>query len=170
MPRFSIALPLASSIALALAAACSPSSSSGKTCNTYVAPASTDLTSPVSFKTDIVGNVFKNHCAFSGCHGDEQILFLAYPKDDTVHTTDPGVIITNIVNAPSKELPTMPYVTPGDPTNSYMMHKMDGDNCTFQAKCVNQDCIDTMPRGNDLLDVPTRDLLRRWIAQGAKND
>jgi hypothetical protein len=131
---------------------------------------SADLTTPeVSFKTNIVGDVFLNHCAFSGCHGDKQILFLGFPKAAGTQT-DPAEVYANIVGKPSGELSAMNYVTAGDPTQSYMMHKMDGDLCLLKTQCKGGDCGDTMPHSNDLLDVPTRDVLRRWIKQGAKNN
>ena len=168
MPRFSVALPLLSLLALAVSVACSPASS-GKTCSTYVVPAATDLTTPVSFKSDIVGNFFLNHCAFSGCHGDNDILFLGNSKASGT-VTNPADVYANIVNVPSKELLTMPYVTPGDASQSFVMRKVDGDNCMFAKQCKNQDCGDTMPHNNELLDVASRDMLRRWIAQGAKNN
>lgn len=50
------------------------------------------------------------------------------------------------------------------------MHKIDGDVCTLDAQCTNHSCGDTMPGSNDLLDLAIRDTIRRWIAQGAKND
>jgi hypothetical protein len=52
------------------------------------------------------------------------------------------------------------------------MKKVDGDVCLFSGKCTTIDgkCDDTMPQGNDLLDVGQRDVIRRWIAQGAADN
>jgi hypothetical protein len=175
LPRLSSAAFVASVASLALAAllplGCSPApGDGGATCSTYAVPAGTDLTTPaVTFKADIVGNVFLNHCSFSGCHGDSQILFLGFPKAST-QVTNAAEVYANIVGVPANELVTMPYVKAGDPASSYVMHKVDGDVCTLAKQCKNQDCGSSMPQNNELLDVATRDLLRRWIAQGAKND
>ena len=34
------------------------------------------------------------------------------------------------------EITGMPFVTPGDPAHSYIMRKLDGDQCTLTASCV----------------------------------
>jgi hypothetical protein len=33
------------------------------------------------------------------------------------------------------ETTCMPFVTPNDPTKSYLMHKLDGDECNLGASC-----------------------------------
>jgi hypothetical protein len=58
-------------------------------------------------------------------------------------------------------------VTPGDPSNSYLMHKLDADQCQFAAQCVAGDCLKPMPYDVGSLTTDKRDLVRRWIAQGA---
>jgi hypothetical protein len=62
----------------------------------------------------------------------------------------------------------MPYVTPGDPEQSFLMHKLDGDLCVLEERCVDGSCGKTMPSGNELLPEASRDAIRRWIAQGAR--
>jgi hypothetical protein len=81
-----------------------------------------------------------------------------------------GRIYAAIVNKPSTELPTMSFVTPGDPSHSYLMRKIDGDVCTLNAQCDGGKCLDTMPQGQQLLPPTTRDVVRRWILQGAPNN
>ena len=61
----------------------------------------------------------------------------------------------------------MPFVTASDPSKSFLQHKIDGDACTLKDQCSNNDCGSTMPEGAQLIDVPSRDTIRRWIAQGA---
>jgi len=57
------------------------------------------------------------------------------------------------------------------------MHKLDGDQCTLNelkacvaTKTQYTDCGQQMPYSSPPLDEPTRDIFRRWIAQGAKNN
>jgi len=65
----------------------------------------------------------------------------------------------------------MPLVTASDPSKSYLMHKLDGDQCQYNAECSGQSCLSLMPSGGtQLLPVATRDVVRRWIAQGAQNN
>ena len=69
----------------------------------------------------------------------------------------------------------MPVIAPGDPANSYLMHKIDGDQCTLAADCASSttqytDCGQQMPYSSPPLDPATADLVRKWIAQGAKNN
>jgi hypothetical protein len=142
-----------------------------KSCSAYVPPAGTDLASPVvSFAKDVVP-IFVQSCAFDSCHGAQhgtnQGVYLG-SKDPAL--LDVPRIRTSIVAKPANELPAMNYVTPGDTANSYLLHKIDGDICTLHAQCMNGDCQETMPQASDLLPVATRDVVRRWIAQGAKDN
>lgn len=163
-------LVILASGALALFGCSSNSEPPGDQCKTYSVPSGTDLTTPaVSFKNDVVP-IFVLSCAFTTCHGaasgQNQGVYLGSK------TGDPGAakIYAATVGVASSELAAMPYVSAGDPSKSYLMHKIDGDVCTLNAQCTGQTCGDTMPQGNALLDVATRDTIRRWIAQGAKND
>jgi hypothetical protein len=40
-----------------------------------------------------------------------------------------------IVSKPTIEVPTMNFVTPGDPVNSFLMRKMDFALCDIAAQC-----------------------------------
>ena len=162
-----------------LSGGCSNGSSGGGGdgggCTAYVVPSGTDLTSPTSFKTDIMP-IFQLSCALSAsCHGATtgsnngvQLGVVGMPGD-------PAAVYPAIVGVPSKELSTMNFVKAGDPANSYLMHKMDGDQCLYESKCTNPftttpACGVSMPNGSPLLDVPTRDKMRRWIKEGAQNN
>jgi hypothetical protein len=61
----------------------------------------------------------------------------------------------------------MPYVTAGDPDTSYILHKLDGDEHTFDAQCVGGDCRDQMPLNAAPLASSDRAMIRAWITQGA---
>jgi hypothetical protein len=155
-------------VGLGFEAGCSTPS---KACTAYATPAAFDPSSPaVSFKNDVVP-IFVLSCAFESCHGaghgDNQGVYLG---SKTASALDLPRLYAATVGKASNELPAMSYVTAGDTANSYLLHKIDGDICTLNARCANASCGDTMPQGNDLLPVETRDVVRRWIAQGAKDN
>jgi hypothetical protein len=177
-------LLLLASIGCLSAVACSTSTKGGSgddadACAPYTSDA--DLVAPaVSFKSDVIP-VFASNCSTAGatCHGDPgevaaglQRPFLGLADGGT----DPTTIINGIVGVASNEDPQMDDVSAGDPSNSYMMHKLDGDQCTLAAGCATgatayTTCGVFMPQtANTILDQPTRDTIRRWIAQGANNN
>ncbi len=75
-----------------------------------------------------------------------------------------------MVSVPSVALPSMKLIEPGDPAKSFLMRKLDGDACMFDAVCVNGSCGESMPQKSELIDPATRDAVRRWIHQGAKEN
>jgi hypothetical protein len=180
MQRFHMSKPiqiLGAVVAGGLAVACSSGTSGDGTgtggesgsCQPYVVPAGTDLTTPaVTFKAQVMGTVFLNNCGTSACHGAMPGMggmFLG------VTAADAPTVYAGIVGKASSELPTMPFITAGDPEKSYLMHKMDGDQCQFDHECTTENCLAVMPSGATMpLPVTYRDLVRRWIAQGAMND
>lgn len=161
------------SAALALSAAslssCTSKDPAGA-CAAYAVPASTDLTTATSFKTDVLP-ILVLSCAFTSCHGEPNgtnngISLGVKPPA----TSDTAKVHAAMVNVKAKELVTMSFVTPGDPAHSYLMRKIDGDNCTLDKMCTDGTCQATMPQAGDLLPVEKRDIIRRWIAQGAQNN
>ena len=142
-------------------------SSSGTTggCNDYAPPAGFDARSPaVSFSRDVVP-IFSASCAFSTCLGSP-----TGPANGVFLGQDTPRVYTAIVGAKGNELASMPFITPGNPRESYLMRKMDGSQCALDPQCTGGSCRGSMPKGDVPLDVATRDVVRRWIAQGAKND
>lgn len=69
----------------------------------------------VSFADD-VQSIFTKKCA--ACHNDRS------PGSGV--SLQKGSAIANLVDVASTELPTMPRVTPGDSTASYLVHKLAG--------------------------------------------
>ncbi|MEO8548597.1 MAG: hypothetical protein ABI678_01435 [Kofleriaceae bacterium] len=136
-------------------------------CVGYAMPPGTDLTAPtVSFKTDVMP-VLTANCASSSCHGisdnPQGGLFLGAQQKKGA---DAATVYQKLVGPMAGQLSTMPYVTPNDPAKSYLMHKLDGDQCQFEAACTNGNCARSMPYDRSLA-VETRDIVRRWISQGA---
>ncbi len=158
-----VILLVAFGAALACGSSGDDSPSTAGTCVPYVVPAGTDLsTPPVGFRSGVVP-VFQQSCVFSVCHGGSAGKL-------TLSLSDPSAAHKALVGVASSEHKTMPRVTAGDPGKSFLMHKMDGDACTLQAECIDPECADVMPKDTEPLEVKDRDVVRRWIAQGAKDD
>ncbi|UQA59127.1 hypothetical protein [Polyangium aurulentum] len=128
----------------------------------------------VSFKTDVLP-IFRNSCGLSSaCHGGnpgpagQPYLGPAAAAPDPDQTEIDAIIAAN-VDVDATKAPTMKNVAPGSPENSFLMHKMDG---TLQCASVKCDpvCGASMPQGSGVLPQDKRDTVRRWIAQGAKNN
>ncbi len=147
-----------------------PASAADAGCQAYVVPAGTDLAAPVvSLSTDIVLPIFSKTCAFSSCHGGTNNNHGIYLAGDAPS------IRKALVNVAATNAPGLSLVVPGNPGASFLMHKIDGDQCTLLAKCTGGDCGTSMPQasaslGAPLLEVGQRDTLRRWIAQGAPDN
>lgn len=134
-------------------------------CIAHAEPAAESLTAPVDFAAD-VAPIFTKACAFSACHSSKGSsnhgLFLNAATPENIEAVKVSL------RAKTQAAPSMAYVAPGDLPNSFVMHKLDGDQCTLAAQCAGGDCGKSMPSGNDLLPEESRDVIRRWIAQGAK--
>jgi hypothetical protein len=135
-------------------------------------------TPSVSFSSEVLGPIFQTSCSASGiaCHGDPTVTnapnqmrpYLGPPSGQA----DAATIIAALMK-PSSEDPSMPLVTPGDPTMSYLMQKMDNTLSTL-------DCSKGDDMGSCGLYMPfttpcclpqsTRDTVRAWIAEGAPNN
>ncbi len=149
------------------ALACSPAPQ--QACVAGDTPITTDLTQPkVSFKQDVIP-VLQHDCALSACHGStlgtNNGVYLGTPAG----SVDASRVYAAIVNAKSGEATGFVYVAPGDLSRSYLQRKVDGDLCSIANQCA-KGCGLVMPREASQLDVPTRDVFRRWIAQGAANN
>lgn len=98
-----------------------------------------------------------------GCHGAAAAAGLGGLNDcNAGHAA--------LVNVASTELTSMDRVEPGDPTSSWIMHKLDGTHGTFSASCVSMFCGQQMPLGGPYFSVSVRDSIRAWITNGAVND
>jgi len=75
---------------------------------------------------------------------------------------DPGAAYGNLVNVASREKPNLLRVAPGDPENSYLVHKLEG-----RADIVGM----RMPRtAGPFLTEGQILVIRRWIELGAPNN
>lgn len=149
---------------IAAVGACSSSEDAKVCAGEYTPPASFDPNTPqVKFSTDVFP-LFTT-CATNDCHGQPNNSNHVFISQSDARSTVPG-----LVNVPSNKLPSMVYVKPGDPNNSFLMKKLDGSHCALDKQCVGGTCGDQMPNKETQFSVEERDKVRRWIAQGGKND
>jgi hypothetical protein len=168
--------------ALLVLTACSNRSAATSDAGPYgpCEPFTSDASFPasVSFGTD-VAPIFQSNCTSGGlnCHGtraNRPYLGSADSGDDAT------TILESIVGVTAPEDPSMALVAPTDPVHSFLMHKLDGDQCTLEQGCANSGlsyltssatpCGNVMPNGATMLPVATRNTVRAWIAQGATNN
>ena len=71
---------------------------------------------------------------------------------------DEGASFALLVNAPSSEVPTLLRVSPGNPDDSYLIHKLEGTAAVGGR----------MPLGGPPLPAETIAVVRQWIAEGAQ--
>lgn len=112
---------------------------------------------PVSFSQDIQP-VFTGGCAFSGCHGTSP-----NPPEKPMMLSQ-GQAYDNIVGVSAGELPSMNRIEPGQPDNSYLVHKIQGTQADVGGSG------DRMPLGTAPLPQTTIDLIRRWVQEGAERN
>lgn len=138
----------------------------------YAPAAGFDSTTPqVNFRADVLPILQRSCGLAAACHGEVSGPNPYLGPPITVEATDADLqaIREQNVSVASKNNPGMNLVEPGDPVNSFLMHKLDWDQdkCSL-LECVNTDagCGGEMPPGLKLEDSE-RDTIRRWIAQGA---
>jgi hypothetical protein len=107
---------------------------------------------PVEFKRDIVP-LLKVRCAVCHLTGDEAFGMALYP----------GAAYKSLVNVPSGESPLL-RVKPGKPDESYLIRKLEGTQSEAGGKGMQ------MPIDSGPLSRPEIDMIRAWIAEGAKNN
>ncbi len=168
---------IATSVLLVSAVACSSGDGSGGSSCASNGDAS------VSFVNDVVP-IFKRSCAFTGCHNDptqaSQLEFLADPTSDV--SSYAAQVYSGIVNKPTLEDPTLEFVKPGDPANSYLVRKIQNKLSDIESDCDPHNalislyavgapaCGSSMPQNQNPLDQCTQETIVNWIQQGAPNN
>ena len=133
---------------------------------------------PVSFERDLMPK-FTSSCGLSSsCHSlpvrerNAQRVFLGcQARSATCTDPTPSATVYAGLREASRELPSMPYITPGDPSNSYLLRKIDGTleglNCPQGADdLATKPCGESMPPDQPASST-LRTQLRAWIADGA---
>lgn len=183
--RFSVRAALALSLVLGLLGGCSDESSSSSTAAASSSSGSGsdcfdyttfDGTTPVvGFAADVLP-IFQQSCSLSSsCHGNEAGTggkpYMGTKKDVVPTPQQIQLIFDQNVGAQSVKETDMSIVEPGDPERSFLMYKMDGVfDCPILECTAKNACGTKMPQGGPTLSQEQRDIVRLWIAQGAKND
>ncbi len=168
------ALAAVSVLGLVLVApGCGGGEAADDTCHDY--SSFNGMSPTVGFSADVLP-IFRNSCGLStACHSQESgpvgQPFLGPPTIDGMVTAAQLMAIqTQNVGVTSTKAGTMKIVDPGKPESSFLMHKMDGTLKCADVTCESG-CGSMMPLGAAMpLAADQRDIVRRWIAQGAKND
>jgi hypothetical protein len=120
--------------------------------------------------------ILQTSCGIAGgtCHGipNNDLPGQHYLGEGiTVTMTDDQIaeILAQNVNQASVKGGSMRLIVPGDPENSFVMAKVDG-LCGGNLECTGGDCGDPMPQTGGALSAANKDVLRRWIAQGAQDN
>jgi len=103
-----------------------------------------------SFAGDIQP-IFNNNCVNVSCHGQSAQAGMSLID---------GSSYQYIVNVPSSEVPSNRRVLPSDPTDSYLVIKIEG----------RQPVGARMPAAKDRLSDTHIQNIRNWIEKGAKNN
>ena len=97
------------------------------------------------------------NCAVSGCH-----VGTNPPEGQNLSS---GQTFSNVVNVVSNQAtPAMNRVTPGEPDNSYLVHKIEGTHVSVGGSG------ERMPRGRTPLTQTQINTIRAWITAGALNN
>lgn len=112
--------------------------------------------SGISFAEDIQP-IFTNSCAFAGgCHaGGSPALGM---------NLSAGQAYQNIVSVPADQLSSMNRIEPGEPDNSYLIHKIQGTQSSVGGTGQR------MPLTGCCLSQTQIDLIRAWVNAGAENN
>lgn len=100
--------------------------------------------------------IFTASCALAGCHtgtGPAEGLDLSS-----------GNTFGNTVGIPSAQLPSMNRVTANDPSQSYLVHKIEGTQGSVAGTGSR------MPLGRAALSSTQIATIRAWITSGARNN
>lgn len=128
-------------------------------------------TGNISFADDVMP-IFEASCNSTNCHGSPSTpdadLYLGSASgndEDTILE-----VYGELVNVDGFNALGMFRVKPGDPENSWLMVKLDGDmSCPRAAPFCAGSCGQRMPRGAGAMPLPDSELniIRSWIANGA---
>ena len=114
-----------------------------------------------TFSQDVVP-LFQGSCGFgSGCHGTAQ------PAGHVQLTLGSGDAATLLARLKEKSVrePSLPLVDPGNPSGSFLLHKVTGDYTGLP--CAPSACGERMPQRSTSLPQESLDMLELWIQQGA---
>jgi uncharacterized protein (TIGR03118 family) len=104
--------------------------------------------------TQLQSTIFTPRC--SSCHSGNGASL-----PGSMNLTSAAASFTSLVNVTSEKNPPLKRVLPGQPNDSYIIHKLEGTDLGATNR---------MPLGGPFLDQATIDTVRTWITQGALNN
>ncbi|MGA2397003.1 MAG: TIGR03118 family protein [Steroidobacteraceae bacterium] len=126
----------------------------GKVANSAPVTVTVNNAAPAATLTELQAQVFGPIC--SGCHNG-----VGASLPGVQNLTSAAATYASLVNVPSIEQPNLLRVKPGDPTDSYVIHKLEGLAGITGAR---------MPFGGPYLSTATMNQIESWIAAGAQNN
>lgn len=123
---------------------------SGSTLLTVTATATT--TAPTATLTSIQTHIFTPTCAVAGCHSSSS-------SSGELSLTG-GESFGALVGVTSSQQPSLKRVTANDPSNSYLIKKLEGTEITGSR----------MPRGGAALTTEQIQTIKDWITGGAQDN
>ena len=102
--------------------------------------------------------IFTGNCALSGCHAGSS------PQEGM--SLAAGQAFSNVVNVAARQLPSMNRVTPNQPDDSYLVHKVQGTHLDVGVGGSGS----RMPLNLSPLSQSDIDLIRAWIQAGAQSN
>jgi hypothetical protein len=134
--------------AVALFAGCGGGSGEGLDANGRPIGEGDDPSGPMTASfSSIQSHVFTPVC--TACHAGG-----AAPQGLRLDASNSYAMLVGVASA---EVPSVKRVAPGDATNSYLIHKLEGHSAVGAR----------MPFGGPYLDATTVTLIRQWIDNGA---
>ena len=115
-------------------------------------PDSTDVPTNPSFANDVTAIFTAGGCTATSCHGGG--------ADGLTLTSSAATNYSNLVGVRSSSAPTFLRVEPGDPTNSYLVMKLEGRQLSGGR----------MPLGRPPLSNAQIGTIKTWISAGALNN
>jgi uncharacterized protein (TIGR03118 family) len=106
--------------------------------------------SSVPTLASLQSSIFGPRC--SGCHSGGGASL-----PGSMNLTSTSATFAALVNVNSIEVPSLKRVLPGDPGNSFVVHKLEGTQTVGER----------MPQGGPFIDQATINQLRAWIQAGA---
>ena len=108
---------------------------------------------PISYQANIAPLLARS-CGLAGCH--------LPPLVNAGLDLTPAKAYNQMVGVNSQQVPRLKRIKPGDPDNSYLIHKLEGRSDIIGVR---------MPRGNGPYLTDGQILvIKRWIANGAPNN
>jgi hypothetical protein len=120
---------------------------------------------------------FSTTCAFGGCHdGRSRLagLYLGPNFTDGAADANTRAEVHAALLSQATTTPDLPRVTPGDPSHSFVLLKLQGCQNDVGLTCTGsvagKPCGARMPALSEPVPAEKRRLIARWIAAGAPND